>query len=184
MDPKPPSIKEKPITDNFYLFLKVTYNKNLKQYICCLSTKSFPKPVYITLDKLPEESQEKVKNFTKNAFAPPINSISDIKQTAKKTINLIEDEESTEPSSESLFKQMSDLYQKGNYLFDKPVKIIGVHGNDALFFSVLYNCKNGLRNVGIVSYQIIVESYPELLMKFFEDSKIVLTNKTLQDIKF
>ncbi|OMJ69430.1 hypothetical protein SteCoe_32862 [Stentor coeruleus] len=186
MDFKPPNIKEKPITDNLYTFLKITYNKNLKQYICCLTTKSFPKPVYITLEKLPEESQEKIKNFTKTVLPLPIKSTPDIKPIMKKTINLIEDEdeESSQSNSESLLKTMCDLYHKGNYLFDKPVKIIGVHGNDALFFSVLYSCKNNMRNIGLVSYQIIIESYPELLMKFLEESKIVLTNRTLQDIKF
>lgn len=178
-------------TEELFIFKKIDYNKTLRQYICCLSARGYPKPLYIPLDKLPEDSREKIRGMSKNQNTPVsspkiISSTPRLekKQEKGKIVNPKNDKESSKSNLASFLRRICKVYKKGNYLNDRPIKIIGVHGIDSLVFSILFNCNKEMKNIGTIPYSVVIEKYPDLLIDFLLKSRIILSNKSVHDINF
>ncbi|OMJ90469.1 hypothetical protein SteCoe_7171 [Stentor coeruleus] len=191
MDTNLPLKRLKRETEELFIFKKIDYNKTLRQYVCCLSAKGYPKPLYIPLENLPEDTKQKIRGFSKGQNIPlskpqtlPSTKNVEKKIEKEKIIKPKNDKESSKSKLDSFLRRICEVYKKGNYLIDRPVKIIGVHGIDSLMFSVLFNCSKEIKNVGTIPYSVVIEKYPDLLIDFLLKSRVVLSNKSVQDINF
>lgn len=173
--------------ENFVLN-RMYFDKALKQQICVFTAIGFRKPHYVPYNFLTEENKKLIEDSKQTQEVPSVKSKlppqkneknlkEEKKRTGKRTPQKEKEEEKekekeAKEKKKSILGMLEDVYQKGNYLVDKPVKIIGCHWKGSLCYSVLFSCKQHLRNVSIVPHEAITEKFPDLLVEFLARSPI------------
>ena len=159
-------VKFEPSINQFVCIVTSLTNKrkNLKIPISCL-TLSCRELIEENINKKADEvvpNEKKSKKISKedtgrkNHFARPKNI-------------QIEDEIKTNGhnlTENYLFTRMKEIYDKGNYLFHKPIKIIACHAKTSVSYSVLFSNKSGYKNCAVVSHSILIEKFPELFIDY------------------
>lgn len=181
--------------ENFVLN-RMYFDKALKQQICVFNAIGYRKPYYVPFNFLTEENKQvidsnKQTQETPNAKAGPApqkneknskeekKSLSEEKKRTRKRAapreeaeKVVKQVKEVKENKKSILGMLKDVYQRGNYLLDRPVKIIGCHWKDSLSYSVLFRCKHNLRNVSRVPHEAMIEKFPELLVEYLARSPI------------
>lgn len=171
--------------ENFTLN-RMYYDKGLKQQVCVFTEIGYRKPYYIPYNFLSEDNRKFIEdNKLKQDIPNPImkNKVqalknektgkAEIKKGMKKTEQKEEIvQRERKESQKSILGMMKAVFQKGNHLFDKPVKIIGCHWRGHLCYSVLFSCKQNFRNAGIVPHEVMIEKFPGLLVEYLSRSSV------------
>jgi hypothetical protein len=182
MEVKLPEKRGKKDSTEFYTLSKLYFDKSIRMQVCVFNAVGYRKAFYYPFDFLSDENKNLIEEFnkTKEKKQSPVKSLIETQEEVKTSMKNKKRALPKTPQKEikeikkPILASLGKNYKKGNYLFDKPVKIIGCDFKDHLVYYVLFNCKQEVRNPGVISHDVMIQKFPELLIEYLAKSKVRL----------
>lgn len=181
MEVKLPEKRGKKDSSESYTLVKIFFDKSIRKQVCVFNAVGYRKALYYPFDYLSDENKQLIEEFnkTKDKNLTPQKVISEstdellkLEQKNKRRALPKTPQKEIKENKKSILANLGKNYKKGNYLYDKPVKIIGCDYKDSLVYYVLFSCKQQVRNPGVIPHEVMIQKFPELLIEYLSKSKV------------